>query len=385
MPKYILQHPTTGKQRTIKSSEQLKVGGQVLLQSSRNRNRSQAYDVVDKYHFISPSMGKILTAALIPLNIITYTWIADMKGMLPKHDAQPIADTYADTYGKGIDKVLALSRIPGTIGYIADQTKWAMVTILDKVDGLADLSTVQAKPDVNLDDIVAPRGQVHLRVVASAVRDDTLGEDDYQEQNGSHSNAPHLQRDLLKRQQEMPDVAPAVIDQPAHEQRFDSMKDASALDQLINKYATRYAVDERFINGLCMAESSGGKKTLSSAGARGEMQLMPKTFYWLASMNPELKDINKREDNIHAAVMYFDMLYNQFKEMSMTERHFERFGITKTFAQDNHLSYADKVRCVAVAAYNCGPNKAEDIARGNASIPYETKNHIKKVVRYVRN
>jgi tetratricopeptide (TPR) repeat protein len=80
------------------------------------------------------------------------------------------------------------------------------------------------------------------------------------------------------------------------------------LHPIILKAATRYKVDSALIKAIIMAESSYNPKAISKKGAKGLMQLMPKTAKLLGvtdSFNPE--------QNINAGVRHFKGLLNEFK------------------------------------------------------------------------
>ena len=51
--------------------------------------------------------------------------------------------------------------------------------------------------------------------------------------------------------------------------------------RLIEQYAAQYGVDPAFVSAIIMEESSYDPRAVSSKGARGLMQFMPKTFDWV--------------------------------------------------------------------------------------------------------
>jgi soluble lytic murein transglycosylase-like protein len=118
---------------------------------------------------------------------------------------------------------------------------------------------------------------------------------------------------------------------------------------IILEAANLYNVDLAMVKAIIMAESGYNKKTVSYRGAKGLMQLMPRTARSLG-----VNDIFDPEQNIHAGVKYFKSLLN-------------RFG------GDEKL---------ALAAYNAG---ARNVRRHKGIPPFkETRRYIEKVLEYQR-
>ena len=116
---------------------------------------------------------------------------------------------------------------------------------------------------------------------------------------------------------------------------------------LILKAANRYQVDSALIKAIIMAESNYNPRAVSKRGAKGLMQLMPKTAEALG-----VGDSFDPEHNINAGVRYFRKLLNQFD------------GDTK----------------LALAAYNAGSRKVREY-RGVP--PFRaTHRYIKRVFEY---
>ena len=116
---------------------------------------------------------------------------------------------------------------------------------------------------------------------------------------------------------------------------------------IIQQAADRHQVDPALVRAIIMAESSYNPKAISKKGAKGLMQLMPKTAASLGvvdSFNPE--------DNIHAGVGYFKKLMNQF---------------------DGNVEFA-------LAAYNAGSRK---VRKYQGVPPFKaTRYYVKKVLQY---
>lgn len=117
------------------------------------------------------------------------------------------------------------------------------------------------------------------------------------------------------------------------------------LQETINSAAKRYDVDPRLVVAIARVESCFDSKAVSSAGAKGVMQLMPKTA--LQYGITQLFDI---EYNIEAGVRYFSELSRQY---------------------DNDTR-------LALAAYNAGPGA---VAKYGGIPPYpETQKYVLKVL-----
>ncbi len=124
-------------------------------------------------------------------------------------------------------------------------------------------------------------------------------------------------------------------------------KYAGPFDMLIVQAAELYQVEPALIKAIIMAESGHNPKALSKKGARGLMQLMPRTAKRLGvvdSFNPE--------HNINGGVRYFKQLLKQF---------------------DGSVE-------LALAAYNAG---SRNVRQYNGVPPFKaTKFYITKVFKY---
>ena len=118
-------------------------------------------------------------------------------------------------------------------------------------------------------------------------------------------------------------------------------------DKVIEKTARKYDVDHTLVKAVIKAESNFNSKAVSRKGAKGLMQLMPKTAYSL-----RVGDCFHPEDNIDGGVRYLRYLMNVY---------------------DGNLP-------LTLAAYNAG-EKA--VARYRGIPPYaETKTYVRRVMRY---
>lgn len=133
------------------------------------------------------------------------------------------------------------------------------------------------------------------------------------------------------------------IDPPSHTVRITKR----LFDSIIRQAASRYQVDPYLVKAIIMAESSYNPKAISKKGAKGLMQLMPKTAKALG-----VEDSFNPEHNINAGVKYFKQLLNQFN------------GDVK----------------LALAAYNAGSKR---VKKYKGIPPYKaTQYYVKKVFEY---
>jgi membrane-bound lytic murein transglycosylase F len=81
----------------------------------------------------------------------------------------------------------------------------------------------------------------------------------------------------------------------------------SRFDDTFQKYTRRYfgpGFDWKWFKAQAMAESSLNPGATSPVGARGLMQLMPSTYQWIQTKNPELGEIDDPEHNIAAGIQH---------------------------------------------------------------------------------
>jgi membrane-bound lytic murein transglycosylase F len=90
----------------------------------------------------------------------------------------------------------------------------------------------------------------------------------------------------------------------------------SPYDKLVRKYAEQYGFDWRLITAQMFQESRFDPKAKSGSGARGLMQLMPRTARSLG-----FKNVDAPADGIQAGIKYMDWLGDRFsKELPVSER-----------------------------------------------------------------
>lgn len=124
-------------------------------------------------------------------------------------------------------------------------------------------------------------------------------------------------------------------------------KNPEEFEPIINSCALQYGVDKSLIKAVIHAESGYNPNAVSSKGARGLMQLMPKTAQGL-----KVSNTFDPEENIRGGVRYLRFLLDTCKgDVSM-----------------------------ALAAYNAGLSK---VAQYGGIPPYdETRNYVSKVLSY---
>jgi len=120
--------------------------------------------------------------------------------------------------------------------------------------------------------------------------------------------------------------------------------------QIINSLSTEYGVDKALIKAVIHAESGYNPNAVSPKGAKGLMQLMPKT-----AQDLKVCDTFDPKDNIRGGVRYLRFLLDTFKgDVSL-----------------------------ALAAYNAGLSR---VSRYGGIPPFEeTRNYVAKVLSYQKS
>lgn len=111
-----------------------------------------------------------------------------------------------------------------------------------------------------------------------------------------------------------------------------------------------YGFSPSFVLALIQVESSFELEAHSPVGARGLMQLMPKTALWWAKVRG-FKNIKRADD-----------LYNPYLNLSLGFSYLSH--LRKRFKGDTLLY---------LAAYNAGPNRVEKLVAENRFNPVQTK------------
>ena len=82
----------------------------------------------------------------------------------------------------------------------------------------------------------------------------------------------------------------------------------SAFDDIIQKASVKHSVDFHLIKSVIKAESLFDTKAVSSAGAKGLMQLMPAT-----AVEVGVKDVFDAQQNIMGGTLYLKKMIKRFK------------------------------------------------------------------------
>jgi len=130
----------------------------------------------------------------------------------------------------------------------------------------------------------------------------------------------------------------------------------SGIDAYIAEASAKYGVDQALIRSVIETESSFNPNTVSSAGAKGLMQLMDGTARWLG-----VNDSFDPRQNIDGGTRYLAYLLGKY---------------------DGNVN-------VALAAYNAGPGRVDrsgiatdaDFASRMSVLPQETQRYVGKVLR----
>jgi len=116
---------------------------------------------------------------------------------------------------------------------------------------------------------------------------------------------------------------------------------------IIQQYSDLYGVNEQLIKAIITVESCFDRYAVSRVGAKGLMQLMPKTAELMGVHN-----VFNAKDNIRGGTRYFRQMLELFE-----------FDVE-----------------LALAAYNAGPNA---VKKYNGIPPYkETQGYVKKVIKH---
>lgn len=163
--------------------------------------------------------------------------------------------------------------------------------------------------------------------------------------SGENRSQEHLFARLLE-------VPPSTVPEtasadPAGQETITIFWRNDSFDHIIEERARLYGVEPELVKAIIMAESGYDPMAVSSRGARGLMQLMPRTAESLG-----VEDSFDPEENIDAGIRYFRHLMDQFNEQTT----------------------------LALAAYNAGSRRVRE-HQGVPPYP-ATRIYIENVFRY---
>ncbi|MCK5829953.1 MAG: lytic transglycosylase domain-containing protein [Methylococcales bacterium] len=128
-------------------------------------------------------------------------------------------------------------------------------------------------------------------------------------------------------------------------------KNKKKYSSMIAKVAAKYNIDEQLLHAIIRTESAYNEKAVSSAGAVGLMQLMPKT-----AVRFGVHDRENAAQNIEGGARYIQFLMKKFK---------------------SNIN-------LVLASYNAGEGAV--IKYHNSIPPYpETQNYVRKVLKYYKH
>jgi len=131
-------------------------------------------------------------------------------------------------------------------------------------------------------------------------------------------------------------------------------KAISKYKSIIKKYSKRYGFDWRLIVAQIMQESKFREKARSHVGAKGLMQIMPRTASELSKELDIQYILKNPRENIAAGIYHMKKQYGHFP----------------------NADYANRTK-LSLAAYNCGVGRiydAQEMTKFNRLSPYVWKN-----------
>ena len=134
----------------------------------------------------------------------------------------------------------------------------------------------------------------------------------------------------------------------------------------VEKYAGAYGLEESLVYAVMKAESKFDLDAVSSAGAKGLMQLMPDTFRWLQTLSGDTYDIGaicEPEVNIRFGCMLLRMLLDEYGDLTVALSAYNA-GMGNVTSWLSDTAYSDDGKTLAVIPFS------------------ETESYVRKVLRY---
>lgn len=148
----------------------------------------------------------------------------------------------------------------------------------------------------------------------------------------------------------LPEVEPSEVDLPS-EAAEAAWTQGAEFKNVIDDCAKTHGVDPALVRAIIKVESNWNTKAVSSAGAQGLMQLMPKTAAGLG-----VTDSFDPEQNIRGGTKYIADLLTRYNG-----------DVEK-----------------AVGAYNCGEGNMDKVIAGKRELPKQTAKYVPKVLALYR-
>ena len=200
---------------------------------------------------------------------------------------------------------------------------------------------LRVKPEPICIAIAEPQALAAAKILPTVPIDQLLNEFAYHEISMKSDQRP-LEPEAM--------VAQATFAKPNLNEMVKEKESVPPYYTIILRAADRHNIDPALIRAVIMAESSYNPKAISKSGAKGLMQLMPRTAKALG-----VKDILDPIHNINGGTKYLRQLLNRFN------------GDIK----------------LALAAYNAG---SRHVKRYRGIPPFkETRTYVKKVLSYYKN
>ena len=145
-------------------------------------------------------------------------------------------------------------------------------------------------------------------------------------------------------------------------------------DEHFRKYAKRYFgpnVDWRWFKAQGIAESALQDTAQSAVGAKGVMQIMPRTFDEIREKNPQFVNIDEPRWNIAAGIYYDRYLYRKITDIDSFESR-----LYLTFAGYN-AGYGGVLRAIKRARQ---PREDAEWRQLKGHLPRETQGYVSRII-----
>jgi len=164
----------------------------------------------------------------------------------------------------------------------------------------------------------------------------------------------------------------------------------SVFDDLFKKYATPVLFDWRLMASIAFQESRFNTSATSWAGARGLMQIMPRTF---TGLGENMSDIYDPEASVRAAAKYLKTMNNSFKKIEDPEERikfilasynagighvFDAQALARKYGKDPNVWYNNVEEYVLLKS---NPEYyTDDVCRFGYLRGRETYNYVREIV-----